>query len=107
MADPRFSGSGVALVTPFDERGVNESVLRALVRFHIDRGTDALIICGSTGEAATMSAEEQRDAVRIAVDGSDGRIPIIAGCGGSDTAQVSRLASNAREAGADAILVSG
>jgi 4-hydroxy-tetrahydrodipicolinate synthase len=107
MADPRFSGSGVALVTPFDERGVNESVLRELVRFHIDGGTDALIICGSTGEAATMSSEEQRDAVRIAVEESDGRIPIIAGCGGSDTAQVSRLAKNARESGAHAILVSG
>jgi 4-hydroxy-tetrahydrodipicolinate synthase len=106
MADPRFSGSGVALVTPFDERGVSESVLRELVRFHIDGGTDALIICGSTGEAATMSVEEQRDAVRIAVEESDRRIPIIAGCGGSDTAQVSRLAKNAREAGADAILVS-
>ncbi len=107
MADPRFSGSGVALITPFDDRGVNESVLRQLVGFHVDSGTDALIICGSTGEAATMSVEEQREAIRIAARESAGRIPIIAGCGGSDTAQVAKLGKNAREAGADAILVSG
>jgi 4-hydroxy-tetrahydrodipicolinate synthase len=107
MADPRFLGSGVALVTPFDARGVNEAVLRQLIRFHHAEGTDALVICGSTGEAAAMSAEEQRRALEIAVDENAGRIPVIAGCGGSDTAAVARLARNAREVGADAILVSG
>ncbi|HUP87855.1 MAG TPA: 4-hydroxy-tetrahydrodipicolinate synthase [Longimicrobiales bacterium] len=106
MPNPRFEGSGVALVTPFDNVGVNERVLRELVAFHIAEGTDALIICGSTGEAATMSPDEQRTAVEIAVDASKGRLPIVAGCGGSDTKQVGRLAGQAREAGADAILIS-
>lgn len=106
MAQPRFVGSGVALVTPFDERGVNEKVLRELVRFHHAEGTDALIVCGSTGEAATMSPEEQRAASDIAIDENRGRLPVIIGCGGSDTAVVCRLAAQAAEAGADAVLVS-
>lgn len=68
MADPRFIGSAVALVTPFDEAGVDERVLRELVRFHHAEGTDALLVCGSTGEAAAMSADEQRSAAEIVVD---------------------------------------
>jgi 4-hydroxy-tetrahydrodipicolinate synthase len=106
MADPRFTGSGVALVTPFDAGGVKETVLRELVRFQLDHGTAALVVCGSTGEAAAMSVEEQRHAVSIVVDEAAGRAPVIAGCGGSDTAAVARLAVQAREAGADAVLVS-
>lgn len=106
MADPRFLGSGVALVTPFQANGVNESVLRELVEFHIAEDTDALIVCGSTGEAATMSPAEQRHAVEIVVSASQGRLPVIAGCGGSDTAQVVALAQQAVAAGADAILIS-
>jgi 4-hydroxy-tetrahydrodipicolinate synthase len=104
--DIRFDGAGVALVTPFDSEGVNESVLRALVRFHIDEGTDALIICGSTGEAAAMSAAEQGIAARVAVEAAAGEIPIIVGCGGSDTKQVAKLAAQAAQAGADGVLLS-
>jgi 4-hydroxy-tetrahydrodipicolinate synthase len=106
MADPRFHGCGVALVTPFDAKGVNERVLRELVEFHVRENTDALIVCGSTGEAAAMSAAEQRHAVEIVVSASNGRLPVVAGCGGSDTAQVTELGRQARSAGADAILVS-
>jgi 4-hydroxy-tetrahydrodipicolinate synthase len=106
MADPRFIGSGVALVTPFAANGVNERVLRELVRFHHAEGTDALIVCGSTGEAATMSREEQRLASVVVIDENRGRLPVIVGCGGSDTAEVCRLAAQAAEAGADAVLVS-
>lgn len=106
MADPRFTGSGVALVTPFDDRGVNEATLRALVRFHHAEGTDALVVCGSTGEAAAMSIDEQRRATEIVVDENGGRLPVIVGCGGTDTAVVARLARQAREAGADALLLS-
>ncbi len=106
MADPRFRGSGVAIVTPFNEGGVNESVLRELVRFHRSEGTDALVVCGSTGEAATMSPEEQRRALEIVRDEVAGALPVIQGCGGSDTAHVCRLAAQAAEAGADAVLVS-
>ncbi len=107
MADPSFSGSGVALITPFDGDRIAESVLRALVRFHHDGGTDALIVCGSTGEAATMSVEEQRQAVEICVDENAGRLPVIVGAGGSSTREVVRLAEQAIKAGADALLVSG
>ncbi len=106
MADPRFRGSGVALVTPFDRAGVNEAVLRELVRFQRQEGTDAIIVCGSTGEAATMSPEEQRRALEIVLDELRGALPVIMGCGGSDTRQVTRLARQAAEAGTDAVLVS-
>jgi 4-hydroxy-tetrahydrodipicolinate synthase len=106
MADPRFVGSGVAIVTPFDRGGVNERVLRELVRFHHRENTDALIVNGSTGEAVTMSPEEQRRAVEIVVDENKGKLPVIVGCGGSDTAAVSRLAAQARATGADALLLS-
>jgi 4-hydroxy-tetrahydrodipicolinate synthase len=101
-----FTGSGVALVTPFTDSGVNEAVMRELVQFHLREGTDALVVNGSTGEATTMSPDEQLQAARVVVDEARGRIPVIVGCGGSDTAAVSRLAANARAAGADAVLVS-
>lgn len=104
--DPLFRGSGVALVTPFDDGGVNSSALGALVRFHLEEGTDALVACGSTGEAATMTAAEQREVVEVVVSEAGGQVPVIAGCGGSDTAAVSGLARAAREAGADALLLS-
>jgi 4-hydroxy-tetrahydrodipicolinate synthase len=102
---PLFDGSGVALVTPFDERGVNERVLSELVAFHLREGTDALVVCGSTGEAVAMSAAEQRRAISVVVEGAAGRVPVIAGVGGSGTEMVAYLARQAREAGADALLL--
>lgn len=104
--EPLFRGSGVALVTPFDDKGVNAGAMRALVRFHLDQGTDALVVNGSTGEAATMSPREQRAAVDIVVSENGGKVPVIVGCGGSDTAAVSELARAAKDAGADALLLS-
>ena len=101
-----FTGSGVAIVTPFDEDGVNEAAMRELVDFHLREGTDAIVVNGSTGEATTMSPNEQRRAAEIVVSAAGGRVPVIVGCGGSDTAAVSRLAASARAVGADAILVS-
>lgn len=106
MPDPAFDGSGVALVTPFDERGVNETVLREIVAYQIEQGTDALIVNGSTGEAAAMTVEEQRRSVAVVVEAAGARVPVIVGCGGGDTRQVCRLAEQAKEAGADGILVS-
>lgn len=107
MADPSFAGSGVALITPFADDRIAENVLRELIRFHHDSGTEALVVCGSTGEAATMSAQEQRLAVEITVDENAGRLPVIVGCGGSSTREVVSLAAQAVKAGADALLVSG
>src|SRR5688572_24036892 len=106
MANPRFTGSGVAIVTPFDARGVNGRVLEQLIEFQINESTDALIVCGSTGEAATMSPAEQGRVTEIAVDAARGRVPVIVGCGGSDTSQVEQLARQAAKLRADGILVS-
>ncbi|MBW3627760.1 MAG: 4-hydroxy-tetrahydrodipicolinate synthase [Gemmatimonadetes bacterium] len=103
---PLFVGSGVALVTPFNRQGVDTDVLQELVAFHLREGTDALVVNGSTGEAATMSAAEQRAAAEAAVEAAAGRVPVIVGAGGSDTAAVVELARAARAARADAVLVS-
>lgn len=100
-----FSGSGVAVVTPFRDDRLDEEALRDLVRFHLSEGTDALIVNGSTGEAATMSAEEQRRSLEVAVAEAGGRVPVVAGVGGSDTRVVTELAAGARAAGADALLL--
>lgn len=100
-----FSGSGVAVVTPFRDGHLDEEALRDLVRFHVSEGTDALIVNGSTGEAATMSAEEQRRSLEVAVAEAGGRVPVVAGVGGSDTRVVTELAAGARAAGADALLL--
>lgn len=105
MTSPFFSGSGVALVTPFDESGVSEEALRELVRFHLREGTDALVVCGSTGEAVTMSPEEQRRTAEVVVEEAGGRIPVVCGVGGSDTAVAVRLARGARGAGVDGLLL--
>ena len=96
----------MALVTPFDDGGVNTQAMQALVRFHLEEGTDALVVNGSTGEAATMSPAEQRASVEAVVAENGGHIPVIVGCGGSDTAAVAELARAAREAGAAALLLS-
>lgn len=106
MPDPRFDGSGVALVTPFRGGAVNESALAELVRFHHENATDALIVCGSTGEAAAMTPDEQYRATACVVDANAGRLPVIVGCGGTDTRMVVQLGGQARRAGADAVLLS-
>jgi 4-hydroxy-tetrahydrodipicolinate synthase len=93
-------------VTPFDGEGVNEPVLRELVEFQVTEGIDAIVVCGSTGEAATMSADEQARTAKVAVETTAGRVPVVVGVGGSDTAVVVRLARSAASAGADALLVS-
>jgi 4-hydroxy-tetrahydrodipicolinate synthase len=108
MSDFLFEGSGVALVMPFTDDGIDEGALRKLVRFHLREGTDALVVNGSTGEAATMSAAEQRRAIEVVAEEarpSQRGTPVIAGVGGSGTADVVRLARQAREAGADGLLL--
>ena len=105
MPAPLFTGSGVAIVTPFARDGVNEEALRALLRYQIEAGTDALVVNGSPGEAATMTPAEQRRVVEVAVAEAGGRVPVVAGVGGSATAAVVELARAARDAGADALLL--
>jgi 4-hydroxy-tetrahydrodipicolinate synthase len=104
-----FQGSAVALITPFDRHGsIDEKVLRSFVHFHAAAGTAALVVNGSTGEAATLSPDEQRRAVEVVADARMrcGRmLPLVAGVGGSDAAGAERLARATRDAGVDAILV--
>lgn len=109
MMDPtRLRGVGVALVTPFHEDGsVDFDRFEAHARRMIEGGVDVLVPCGTTGESATMSAEEQGEVIRAAVRVADGRVPVMAGAGGNDTAKAVKLAKAAREAGADAVMSVG
>ena len=100
-----FKGSGVAIVTPFDDNlEIDFDRFEKLIEFQIENGTDALIVCGTTGEAATMTAEEQVSLVSFAVDKTNGWIPIIAGAGGNNTKVAVEMAKKMEEAGADGIL---
>jgi 4-hydroxy-tetrahydrodipicolinate synthase len=100
-----FAGSMVALVTPFKNGQVDEPALRELVRFQIENGTDALVPCGTTGEGATLTAEEHVQVVRVCVEEARGRVPVIAGCGSNDTRRTIETVQRAREAKADAALI--
>ena len=100
-----FTGCACALVTPFDAEGrLDAAALARLVRWHIGRGTDALVVCGTTGEASTMTEREQAEAAANAVEAADGRVPVIAGVGGNDTRRVIAACKAARAAGADGAL---
>src|ERR1044071_4141074 len=99
-----FFGSIPALVTPFAAGRVNEAAFRVFVEWQIDEGSNALVPCGTTGEGATLSDEEHRRVIEIAVEVSGGRVPVIAGCGSNDTAHAIALTKAAKEAGADAAL---
>ena len=101
-----FRGAGVALVTPFHEDGsVNYEKLAELVEEQIAGGTDAIIACGTTGEAATMSEEEHMDVIRFIIKDVNNRIPVIAGTGSNCTATAIDLSKQAEEAGAEGVLL--
>ena len=99
-----FTGSGVAIITPFTEDGINFNRLKKLINYQISEGTDAIIICGTTGESATMTNEEHIAAIKTAVEAAAGRVPVIAGTGVNDTMHSVLLTQAAEEAGADAAL---
>ena len=100
-----FEGAGVAIVTPFTDNGIDFPKLEKLIEFHIANKTDAIIICGSTGEAATMDDDEHVAAIKCAVDTVAGRVPVIAGTGSNDTKYGIELTKKAQQLGADAALV--
>ena len=101
-----FRGSGVAVVTPMKENGeVNFDKLEELVEFHINNKTDAIIICGTTGESATLSMEEHRKVIAETVRFAKGRIPVVAGTGSNATDTAIQLSTEAEEDGADALLI--
>lgn len=101
-----FKGAGVALVTPMKEDlSVDYEKLEELVNFHVENGTDAIIICGTTGEAATLSHEEHLDVIKACVEYTKKRIPVVAGTGSNCTETAIYLSKKAEEYGADGLLV--
>lgn len=100
-----FTGSGVAIITPFKEDGVDFDALAKLIDFQIENETDAIIICGTTGEASTMPDEEHLSVISFAAEHTAGRIPVIAGTGSNDTAHGVELCKMAEKAGADGLLL--
>jgi 4-hydroxy-tetrahydrodipicolinate synthase len=100
-----FRGSIPALVTPFRDEALDEPALRAFVDWQIAENSHALVPCGTTGESATLSADEQRRVIEICVEQAGGRVRVIAGCGSNSTELAKRHMKAAEEAGADAALV--
>ena len=101
---PLFKGSGVAIVTPFNEKGVDFDKLGELLEWHVEQGTDAIIVCGTTGEAPTMSDEEKKAAYKYTVDKIAKRLPVIAGTGSNDTHHSVELSRYAESVGCDGVL---
>ena len=100
-----FTGAGTAIVTPFLDGAVDYQALPKLIERQIAGGTDAIIACGTTGESATLSADEKLSVIAFAVKCVAGRVPVIAGTGGNNTAAVIAASEAAQAAGADALLI--
>ena len=100
-----FEGCGTAIATPFTENGVNFEEFRKLIEFQIKNEVDAIIVCGTTGEAATMTIEEKRATIKFAIDIIKKRTKVIVGTGSNNTKASIEMAKFAEEIGADAILV--
>lgn len=106
MKKTLFKGTGVAIVTPFNEDlSVNYDVFEKLLKFNIENGTDAVIVCGTTGESATLNDEEHKDVIEFAVKTVNGKIPVIAGTGSNDTKYAVELSKHAQQMGVDGLLV--
>ena len=101
-----FKGSGVALITPFKESmEIDYEKLRELVDYHVNHKTDAIIVCGTSGESATMTVEEHLEAIAVVAEQADGRIPVIAGTGSNDTQTAIELSVEAEKCGVDGLLM--
>lgn len=101
-----FKGAGVAIVTPFTQDDkVNFEELGRMIDFQIAGGTDAIIICGTTGESSTLTHDEHDACIKFAVEHTAGRVPVIAGTGSNSTAEAIRLSTHAQNNGADALLL--
>ncbi len=99
-----FRGAYTALSTPFDNGQIDENSYREFIEWQIEQGIDGLVPCGTTGEAATMTHEEQGRIIKICVDQVKGRVPVIAGAGSNSTKEAIELTKLAKEAGANAAL---
>ncbi len=105
MKKPIFTGSAVAIVTPFNENGTDYPKLAELVEYHIQNQTDAIVVCGTTGESSTMPDAEHKEVMRFVVEKVAKRIPVICGTGSNDTAHAIELSVYAEEIGADGVLL--
>jgi 4-hydroxy-tetrahydrodipicolinate synthase len=105
MRNPIFTGSGVALVTPFHQDTVDLPTMGKLIDFQLENGTDAIIVCGTTGEGSTMTYQERIQAIEYCVERVNGRVPVIAGSGSNSTAIALELSRDAQRAGADGLLL--
>lgn len=105
MRQPIFTGAGVAIVTPFTNDGkVDYPALKKLLEFNVENSTDAIIICGTTGEGSTLTHEEHIEAIRYTVEVIDKRIPVIASTGSNDTAYAVQLSNEAEKIGVEGLL---
>ncbi len=101
-----FTGSMVAIVTPFDSQGkFAEETYRRLIDFQIENGTDVIVPCGTTGESATLDFDEHEYVIKVCIDHVNKRIPVIAGTGANNTAEAIHLSKNAKAMGADGLLL--
>ena len=100
-----FKGCGTAIITPFNENGVNFEEFRKLIEFQIENNVDSIIVCGTTGEASTMSTEEKKETIEFAVKVANKRVPIIAGTGGNCTKSVIEFTKWAESIGVDGALI--
>jgi len=100
-----FHGALTAIITPFRDGAVDEAALRELIEWQIQSGIDGLVPCGSTGESATLSHVEHERVIRITVEQTRKRVPVVAGTGSNSTAEAIRLTASAREMGADGALL--
>ena len=106
MKQPVFTGAAVAIITPMHADGtVNFEELGRIIDDQIAHGTDAIVICGTTGESAALNHEEHVECIRFAVKHTAKRVPVIAGTGSNDTAFAIEISKEAEEAGADALLL--
>jgi 4-hydroxy-tetrahydrodipicolinate synthase len=100
-----FKGCGTAIATPFDENGVNLEVFKEMIENQIKEGVDGIIVCGTTGESATMTESERLETIECAVKTSNGRVPIIAGTGSNNTKSVIEMNEKVEKLGVDGLLI--
>lgn len=105
MKETIFQGCGTAIATPFTDEGVNFAEFKKLIEFQIENNVDAIIVCGTTGESATMSLEEKKQTIKFAIDTIAKRTKVIVGTGSNNTKSAIEMSKFAEEAGADALLV--
>ena len=100
-----FKGCGTAIATPFTEDGINFKEFKKLIEYQIEQGIDSIIVCGTTGESATMTNEERKSVIKFVVDTVNKRIPVIAGTGANNTKAAIELSKYAENIGADGLLI--